>query len=162
MFCNSGDQKSNVRLFNNLTVHFAQKGNLEARYAIYDALFKEGFSYKGEALYIISYEKMRSILYFHSLGSPTLSSTIERMKRVIGITPSLRVTQYPEFSSIYGYNNIRQCILDDHSQACTAMLIQQALIVPFSSLEAQINMILAAGAEPPFINPNNPNTAALR
>ena len=124
----------------------AKAGNLEARYALH-GYFSHGYGlyYAGQGFDLLSRPRLLALLYFHSLGSPSLTGDINYMKVGISTAPSF-AHNYPEFSSISSYPSIQQCVLDAPSQACTKMLVDRTLIVSFERFSVEVDALLKSDA----------------
>ncbi len=119
----------------------AKAENPAARYFLYKRIDEGyGFYFQGQGFNLLSRPRVRSMLYFHSLGAPEMKRDIDN---VMTHHASLEAS-YPELASL-GYPEIKRCILYTPSQECTKMLIYRGGIFPFSRFANELDFLLGAG-----------------
>jgi len=139
----------------NITWQLSKAGNLEARYAVFNA-FREGLAlgFEGDRAFLVSPMSISTYLYYHSLGAPSLTAEITYMRTRLDTNPAA-INDYPEQAATEHYPKIRACVWEHPSQACTEMI--GYLMPTFERVAAELDMLAAGKVSMPCINPNNPN-----
>jgi len=133
----------------------AKAGNLEARFALYTA-FRDGphIFFDHGNMHIISVNNIQKYLYFHSLGAPRLTAEIEYMKERLKANPK-SIGAYPELEYLSGRSEIKACIFEHPSQACTQMFVSS--LPTFERLASEIDVLIRGGAGMPCVHEDSPS-----